>query len=100
MRLILIPIAGAALVLAGCSATPPAPKPHITLTEVPADIVACARKIVGAPKGTGPIPKRELYLKIDELKGSEADKSACLWRLIALHEADTARLALILDGAL
>ncbi|WP_029554750.1 hypothetical protein [Xanthobacter sp. 91] len=100
MMLRILILFAAALPLAGCFATAPAPKPRITLTEVPEDIRACARKVVGKPKGAGPIPKRDLFLKIDELKGSEADKSACLFRLIALHEADAARLALILDGAL
>lgn len=87
------------LALAGCGATMPAPKPRITLTEVPDDIRACARKIVPAPKGKGRISEADAYRLISALRGSEADKSGCLDRLIALHEADAARLVLILDGA-
>lgn len=89
-----------ALPLAGCGATVPAPKPRITLTEVPDDIRDCARKVVPAPKGKGRISEADAYRIISALKGSEADKSGCIDRLIALHEADAARLALILDGAL
>lgn len=88
------------LALAGCGATMPAPKPRITLTEVPEDIRACARKVVPAPKGKGRMSEADVYRTISALRGSEADKSGCLDRLMALHEADAARLALILDGAL
>lgn len=89
-----------ALPLAGCGATMPAPKPRITLTEVPDDLRACARKVVAAPKGQGRISEADAYRLIAALRGSEGDKSGCIDRLIALHEADAARLALILDGAL
>lgn len=87
-----------AVPLGGCGLTAPKPKARITLTEVPDDIRACARKVVGAPKGTGRISEADLYRTLAALKGSEADKSGCLDRLIALHEADAARLALILEG--
>lgn len=96
MLRILIVLAVAAP-LAGCGLTAPKPKPRITLTEVPDDIRACARKVVGAPKGTGRLSEPDLYRIVAALKGSEADKSGCIDRLIALHDADAARLALILE---
>lgn len=84
----------AALALAGCATDPV--RPRATLTRVPDDIRACARHFVGAPAGTGRLSERELYRLVAALKGSEADKSGCLDRLIALHEADAERLALLL----
>jgi hypothetical protein len=93
--LILIAVA---LALAGCSATAPKPKPSISLTEIPDDIRACARKRVPAPKGQGRLSEREAYRLIDALKGSEADKSGCLDRVITLHDADAERLAAYLEA--
>lgn len=89
----------AVLPLVGCGVTAPAPKPRITLTEVPEDIRACARKVVPAPKDKGRMTEADVYRTISALRGSEADKSGCIDRLIALHEADAARLALILEDA-
>lgn len=81
----------AAFALAGCETTP-APRPSISLTAVPPDIVECARRRVPAPRGTAPLTEREVYRLIAALKGSEEAKSGCLARLIALHEADAAML--------
>lgn len=79
----------AALTLAGCE-TAPTPRPSISLTAIPPDIVECARRRVPAPRGTAPLTEREVYRLIAALKGSEEAKSGCLARLIALHEADVA----------
>lgn len=80
-----------ALALAGCETTP-VPRPRITLTVVPPDIVECVRRRVPVPRGSAPLTEREVYRLVAALKGSEEAKSGCLARLIALHEADAAML--------
>lgn len=82
-------LAFALLAVAGCTAAP-APRPQVSLPPVPEDIRACAARYVPAPKGTSPLTERQLYRLIADLKSSNAAKSGCLARLIALYEAQSA----------
>lgn len=72
--------------LAGCTAAQPA-RVQVGLPPIPADIRACADRHVPRPAGSAPLTERQLYRLITDLKASEAAKSGCLARLIALYEA-------------